>query len=125
MTLYNCFCFSGNRSLITDFGLNGDGTDKVTRSLYTSSVNVHCTVRQGVSENTTVGWFFANGTKVNTSTSLSVTQREYNNGTTVLKIGSSRGLTYCEGGMYTCVANTDSGRSETRTFHLLIGSKLS
>ena len=75
--------------------------------------------------NVSIGWYFANGTEVGTSSLSSVTQERDSNGTAVLEIGSSRGLTYCDGGMYTCVVNTTSGRSEKRVFHLRIGSKLS
>ena len=115
----------GNRTLITGFGINGNGIDKVTRYFYGSRVYVQCTTGGEESVNASIGWYFANGTAVGTSSLSSVTQERDSNGTAVLEIGSSRGLTYCDGGMYTCVVNTTSGRSEKRVFHLRIGGKLS
>ena len=91
-------------------------------SYYSSPIHGHCIARDA-SPNMTVEWFFANGTKVRRSSNIGVLA--YSSGTTVLQLGVYRGfLTYCEGGRYTCVVNTTSGRSEKRTFHLKIGSKL-
>ena len=111
-----------DQTLITGFGINGNNLDVATRSYFSSPVRVHCIARDA-SPNTTVEWFFANGTKVIRSSNIGVLT--YSNGTTVLQLGIYRGaLTYCEGGKYTCVINTTSGRSEKRTFHLQIGSEL-
>ena len=100
--------------------------DLVTRSYFGSGIYVHCTTRD-TSPNTTVEWFFSNGTKVRartaTSSQSNVGVVNFGNGTTALQLGASRGLTYCEGGKYTCAVNTTSGRSERRTFHLKVGSK--
>ena len=118
MTLFTLIV--GDQTLITGFGINGNNLDVATRSYYSRSVNVHCTARE--TSNTTVEWFFANGTKVGRSSNIGVLK--YSNGTTLLQLGFIRGaLTYCEGGKYTCVVNTTSGRSEKRTFHLQIGSE--
>lgn len=112
-----------DRTLITGFGINGNSLDVVTRSYSSSSIRVHCIARDG-SPNTTVEWFYANGTKVRQSSRSNIGVQSYSNGTAVLQLGVYRGsLTYCEGGRYTCVVNTTSGRSEKRTFHLKIGSK--
>ena len=112
---------SDDRTLITGFGINGNNLDVATRSYFSGPIRVHCIARDG-SPNTTVEWFFPNGTEVRRSSNIGV--QSYSNGTTVLQLGIYRGLlTYCEGGRYTCVVNTTSGRSERRTFHLKIGSK--
>ena len=108
--------------LIIGFGINGDGIDKVTKYGYNYGIQVHCTVSKDPSIITT-DWFFANGSKVGL-VDANFREGHYNNGTTVLQIGSSRRLTYCDGGNYTCVVNTTSGRMQKRSFHLLIGSKL-
>ena len=116
------FDVAENRSLITGFGINGNGLDKVTRSLYSSRIYVHCST--SLTTNATIQWQFVNGSRIGTvSGSNNVREQRYSNGTNVLVIGSRRSLTYCEGGMYTCVVNTTSGRREKRTFHLVIGSK--
>jgi hypothetical protein len=108
--------------LIIGFGINGDGIDKVTKQTYNSGIHVHCTVSSDPSI-TATDWFFANGSKVGLS-DLNFREGHYNNGTTVLQIGVGRALTYCDGGNYTCVVNTTSGRTERRSFHLLIRSML-
>ena len=118
-----CFKYTGHRSLITEFGINGDGIDKVTRSLHSSRIYVHCTPRSDEVTNATAEWFFANGTRVGARPGSTLREQQYTNGTTVLVIGFSSTLSYCDGGFYTCVVNSTSGRSEKRTFHLRVGSK--
>ena len=108
--------------LIIGFGINGNGIDKVTRSRYNYGIHVHCTVSKDPSIITT-DWFFANGTKVGL-VDVNFHEGHYINGTTVLHIGTGRRLTYCDGGNYTCVVNTTSGRMQKRSFYLFIGSKL-
>ena len=108
--------------LIIGFGINGNGIDKVTKQTYNSGIHVHCTVSSDPSIITT-DWFFANGSKIGLS-DLNFREGHYNNGTTVLQIGVDRSLTYCDGGNYTCIVNTTSGRTEKRSFHLLIRSML-
>ena len=108
--------------LIIGFGINGDSVDKVTKQTYNYGIQVHCTVSNDPSI-TTTDWFFANGSKVGLVDS-NFREGHYNNGTTVLQIGVGRRLTYCDGGNYTCVVNTTSGRIEKRSFHLLIRSML-
>ena len=109
--------------IIIGFGINGNGIDKVTKRDYQNGIQVHCTVSNDPSI-TTTDWFFANGSKVGLVDS-NFREGHYNNGTTVLQIGIDRQLTYCDGGNYTCVVNTTSGRMEKRNFHLLIGRMLS
>ena len=46
------------------------------------------------------------------------------NRTAVLQIGLNRHLSFCDGGNYSCVVKTNSSRIESRSFHLVIGSKL-
>ena len=108
--------------LIIGFGINGNGIDKVTKQTYNSGIHIHCTISNDPSI-TTTDWFFANGSKVGLS-DLNFRERHYNNGTMVLQIGVGRSLTYCDGGNYTCIVNTTSGRTEKRSFHLLIRSML-
>ena len=84
---------------------------------------MHCTTHD-TSPSTTVEWFYSNRTRVGVASSGSnIGVYKYSNGTTVLDLGITRGLTYCEGGRYTCVVNTTAGRSERRIFHLTVGSK--
>ena len=108
--------------LIIGFGINGNGIDKVIKRTYQYGIQVHCTVSNDPSV-TTTDWFFANGSKVGLADS-NFREGHYNNGTTVLQIGTDRYLSYCDGGNYTCVVNTTSGRTEKRSFHLLINSML-
>ena len=112
-----------HHSLITEFGINGDGIDEVTRSLYSRRIYVHCTPRNDEVTNSTAEWFFANGTRVGARPGSTRRVERYTNGTKVLIVGFSSTLNYCDGGFYTCVVNSTSGRSEKRTFHLRIGSK--
>ena len=106
--------------LIIGFGINGNGVDKAIKRAYQNGIQVHCTVSNDPSI-TITDWFFSNGSKVGLAGS-NFREGHYNNGTTVLQIGVDRWLTYCDGGNYTCVVNTTSGRTEKRSFHLLIGS---
>lgn len=94
----------------------------MTKQTYNYGIHVHCTVSNDPSI-TTTDWFFANGSKVGLVDS-NFREGHYNNKTTVLQIGVGRLLTYCDGGNYTCVVNTTSGRTERRSFHLLIRSML-
>ena len=92
----------------------------MTKQTYQNGIQVHCTVSSDPTI-TTTDWFFSNGSKVGLAGS-NFREGHYNNGTTVLQIGIDHWLTYCDGGNYTCVVNTTSGRIEKRSFHLLIGS---
>ena len=107
--------------LIVGFGIYGNDLDKVTRSTFTYGFEVHCTTSNDPNI-TTTDWFFANGTKVGLVSS-NFREGHYGNGTTVLQIGINRRLSYCDGGNYTCVVNTTSGRTERRSFRLAIGCK--
>lgn len=113
----------GNGPLITGFGINGNNLAIATRSYLSSWIAVHCTTPD-TSPNTTVEWFFANGTRIGPAyRGSNIGVYKFGNGTTVLDLGIIRGLTYCEGGRYTCVVNTTTGRSERRLFHLYVGSE--
>ena len=92
------------------------------RYTYTYGFEVYCTTSNNPSI-TTTDWFFANGSKVGIVSS-SFREGHYGNGTTVLQIGINRRLSFCDGGNYTCVVNTTSGRTERRSFHLIINSKV-
>ena len=107
--------------LIVGFGVYGNNVDKIMRSTSTYGLEVHCTTSNDPSI-TATNWFFANGSKVGLATS-NFREGHYGNGTTVLQIGLNRWLSFCDGGNYTCVVNTTSGRTERRTFRLIIGSK--
>ena len=96
--------------------------DKVSRSRYSNGFSVHCTTSND-SSITSTDWYFSNGTKVGLVDPY-FREGHHNNGTTALEIGVGRYLSYCDGGNYTCVVNTTSGRTENRSFHLLIGCKL-
>ena len=118
-----CHLYIGNGPLITGFGINGNNLDTATRSYLSSSIVVHCTTSD-TSPSTTVKWFFSNGTGVGAaSRGSNIGVYAYGNGTTVLDLGITRALTYCEGGRYTCVVNTTTGRNERRIFHLTVGSE--
>ena len=107
--------------LIVGFGVYGNDLDKVIRQTYNYGFEVHCTTSNDPNI-TTTNWYFANGTKVGIVSS-NFREGHYGNGTTVLQIGVDRRLSYCDGGNYTCVVNTTSGRTERRSFRLTIGSK--
>ena len=121
--MFDSFIHAVHSSLITEFGINGDGIDKVMRYLYSSTIYVHCTPRNDVITNATAEWFFENGTRVGTRSGSTHREQQYTNGTIVLVVGFDSLLSYCDGGFYTCVVNSTSGRNEKRTFHLLIDSK--
>ena len=115
-------CLSAVRDpLIVGFGVYGNNVDKVMRYIYSYGLEVHCTTSNKPSI-TTTDWFFANGSKVGIKNS-NFREGHYGNGTTVLQIGINRRLSFCDGGNYTCVVNTTSGRIERRNFRLVIGSK--
>ena len=116
--------FTGFDPLITDFGYNGNDLDKVTlyRSRYRyGRVRIHCTIRN--STIASVDWFFSNGSKIG-ATDRNFRAGHHPNGTAMLEIANNRPLSYCDGGTYTCIANTTSDHFETRNITLLINSKL-
>ena len=116
-------CISVYDPLITEFGLYGSGVDKLIRYTFNNGLQVHCTTSSDPSIVRT-DWYFANGTKVGLVDSNFREGHYLHNKTTVLQIGLNRRLTYCDGGNYTCVVQTNSSRTESRSFHLLIGSEL-
>ena len=66
-----------------------------------------------------ISWFLPDGTEVST-TDRNTRQGVYSNGTNVLQIASSRLLSYCDAGVYTCVATTSMDRVQKRNFTLQI-----
>lgn len=111
--------------LIKEFGYNANGLDRVT--LYTSyfyrfgRVRIHCTPHN--STHTTTDWYYTNGTRIGVR-DRNFRAGHYSNGTAMLQIADYRALSYCDGGNYTCVANSTSGAYEKRTFSLIIGCKM-
>ena len=108
--------------MINKFGIYGNSVDKMTGYTHSDGLSIHCTISSDPSI-TSTDWYFSNGTKVGV-VYPHFREEHYNNGTTALHIGIDRSLSYCDGGNYTCVVNTTSGRTENRTFYLLIGCKL-
>ena len=108
--------------LIVEFGIYGSGVDKVTRYTYNNGFQVHCTTSRDPSI-TTTDWYFGNGSKVGLVDANFREGHYPDNRTTVLQIGLNRYLSFCDGGNYSCVVKTNSSRTESRSFHLLIGSK--
>ena len=107
--------------MIVGFGVYGNELDKAIKYTYNNGFEVHCTTSNNPNI-TSTDWFFANGSKVGIVSS-NFREGHYGNRTTVLQIGVGRQLSYCDGGNYTCVVNTTSGRTERRSFRLIIGSK--
>ena len=79
---------SPDANCIVEFGLNGNGLDRVVMSPWRRNLRVHC--RAGTSD-AEIDWFFANGTKVGSS-NQNLREGHYRNGTAVLQIASNRGL---------------------------------
>ena len=109
--------------LITKFGYHANGLDRVT--LYTyfyryGRVRIHCT--PGNTTHTTTDWYYTNGTRIGVR-DINFKAGHYSNGTAILQIAEYRTLSYCDGGNYTCIANSTSGAYEKRTFSLIIGCK--
>ena len=102
--------------MIVRFGINGNGLDKETRFTFERDIHIHCSA--SILDNATVDWFFSNGTKVGSS-DRNIREGHFANGTTVLQIASDRLLSYCDAGVYTCVANV-SGKTERKNFTLVI-----
>ena len=109
---------SPDANCIVEFGLNGNGLDRVVTYLWRRNLRVHC--RAGTSD-ADIDWFFANGTKVGSS-NQNLREGHYLNGTTVLQIASNRRLSLCDAGTYTCVTNC-SGMTQSRNFTLVINCK--
>ena len=105
--------------MIIRFGINGNGLDKETKFTFQTDLHIHCSPSHP--ENSTVDWFFSNGTKVGNS-DRNIREGHYANGTAVLQIASDRRLSYCDAGVYTCVVNTTSGFVQRKNFTLVINS---
>jgi len=110
---------SPGQNCIVEFGVNGDGLDKVTRYSFQRDLRIHCRAARPEAE---VDWFYTNGTKIGSS-DRNFREGHYPNGTTVLQIASSRRLRTCDAGTYTCVANCSDGLVQSRNFTLVISSK--
>ena len=78
-----------------------------------TDIRIHC--RSGVSSN--VMWVMSDGSPVGTA-DRNLRQVSNADGTVILQIASSRQVTYCDAGVYTCVVNDGQGRSEERDFTL-------
>jgi hypothetical protein len=108
---------SGFDPIIVGFGIDGKGLDKDKAFTSQTNLRIHCSPSHPA--NSTVDWFFSNGTKVGI-TDRNIREGHYANGTTVLQIANDRRLSYCDAGVYTCKVNTTSGREHTKNFTLLI-----
>jgi len=107
--------------VIYAFGINGDGFNRATVWPGDTDIRVHCCVSDTSVE---VNWYDSEGTAVGT-TDRNLRQVSYNNGTTVLQIASNREVSYCDAGIYTCVASTTRSNTHKRDFTLLFSGKLS
>ena len=79
-----------------------------------TDIRIHC--RSGVFSNN-VTWINSDGSPVGTA-DRNLRQVSNADGTVILQIASSRQVTYCDAGVYTCVVTDDQGRSEERDFTL-------
>ena len=114
---------SGYNPLITQFGLNGDGRDRVTVYRYSyryGRLNIHC--RSSNHTHAPANWYFANGTRIGVR-DRNFRAGHFSNGTAMLQIAHFRPLSYCDGGNFTCVVNASADHYETKNFSLLIGCK--
>ncbi|XP_064388769.1 uncharacterized protein LOC135336822 isoform X2 [Halichondria panicea] len=109
----------GAEPIISSFGLNGDGIDRVIRFTFNRNLNIHCgSTRQNVK----IDWFSPSGRKVEID-DRNLRVGRYSNGSAVLQIAAFRRLNTCDGGVYTCVANDLSTQTNQRkTFTLIISS---
>ena len=96
----DCHCVADYVQLITYFGLNGNGLDRITRRLGQRNLNVQCgSGTQGV----TITWLHSNGTAVSTSDKY-LRQGKNADGIVLLQIAIGRGIDYCDAGVYICKA---------------------
>ena len=111
--------------LIKEFGLNGNGLDRATLYLYYfyqyGRLRIHCTPYN--STHTTTDWYYTNGTRIGVR-DRNFRAGHFTNGTAMLQIADYRPLSYCDGGNYTCIANSTSGVYQKRTFSLIISCKM-
>lgn len=84
-------------------------------------VRIHCTASNATSVQT--NWYFPNGTVIGV-VDRNFKAGHFSNGSAVLQIAEYRSLSYCDGGNYTCIANSSSGQLERRTFMLVIDCEL-
>ena len=110
--------FSPDSNCLVEFGPNGNGLDRLVTYTWRRNLLVHCRAR---TDNAEVDWFFANGTKIGSS-NRNLRAGHYQNGTAVLQIASNRGVSLCDAGTYTCVANC-SGVTQSRNFTLVVNCK--
>ena len=112
----------GHKEIINVFGLFGNGLNRGILS--TNQMNIHILCGTSV-EGAQLDWFFSNGTKVG-NTNLNVREGHFPNGTVSLQIASSRRLSPCDGGVYTCRVNiSETNQAQEQTYTLTIGSKSS
>lgn len=112
--------YAGAEPIISSFGLDGDGLDRVNRFSFQRNLNIHC---GSTRQNVTIDWFTSSGTKVGIN-DRNLRVGRYSNGSAVLQIATTRRLNICDGGVYTCVANDLSTQTEQRKrFILIIGCK--
>lgn len=108
--------------LIIDFGINGNGFDRITRRLGQQNLNVHC--GSGI-DDAMISWIYPDETQVS-YTDPYLRQGTLSDGTSVLQIGNGRGIDYCDAGVYVCKAVLDTGDAEivqTRNFTLRVECK--
>ena len=123
---YCTFLFPpGYDPLITEFGYNGNGLDRATiyRSFFRNGrVRIHCTA--GNTTHVTTDWYYSNGTRIGVR-DRNFRAGHFSNGTSMLQIAEYRALSFCDGGNYTCIANSTVGPEyEKRTFTLIINGKI-
>ena len=113
---------TGVDPLIVEFGIYGNGVDKVTRQTSDNGFQMHCSTSRDPSI-TSIDWYFGNGTKVGLRNANFREGYYADNRTSVLQIGLNRRLSFCDAGNYSCVVETNSSQTASRSFHLFIGSK--
>ncbi len=110
--------FLGQTDIISNFGVYGNGMDRVTVYSYSRGINIFCssTVRS-----TQIDWLYLNGSKVGVD-NLNVREGHYGNGTSVLMIGRFGVIALCDAGTYICRANSSVG-AQQKTFKVIYNCK--
>ena len=104
------------------FGINGNGLTMEIRLIDSRFGRINIVCRTNNPAGVSVAWYFSDGTRIgNENANLNVRN---NPGITVLQIAENRPLTYCDGGVFTCIADgtTSVGYVEEKNFTLIINS---
>ena len=113
---------TGLDPLISMFGINGNGLTRETRFIGSRFGGVNIVCRTNNPAGVSVAWYFSDGTQIGTeNANLNVRSSP---GMAVLQIAENRPLTYCDGGVFTCIADgtMSVGYVEEKNFTLIINS---